>query len=273
MKLPIKFNKRFLNFKSFSTSSDPIEILSVQCVNQENMHNLSSIYVDGVFKSTADNRFPASSKAINEIYKKQSILLLDVGTSSGNAISPLLYSLSIKKAFLTDKTLNIKVRKIGGVYFIHNTNHSYSMAASGTLVAYFHSAILLYLSKFLFLVFENGLNLGTLVSIPLYDQSLSQHKHVHFLEYSCFEKWKGEKVDIVIVANLLNRSYFSDPQIKQSIENFISALVDGGCLAIIDNRVSENSSIFKKNGRKLTHYMDVGPGCSVKVLIEGSDFE
>jgi hypothetical protein len=273
MKLPLKFNKRFLDLYPLSTSSDPIEIFDAQCVNHDNLKNLSSIYVDGVFKSTKLNRFPITSKAILDFYKAQPIVLLDIGTSSGNAICSLLDSLLLKKAYLTDKNLVIKARKIGSIYFVQNTNNTYSMIASKLLVAYFQGRILSYLSKYLFLIFENLSNMGEVISIPLYDKTIENDQKVIFSEFNCFESWTDDKVDLVIAANLLNRSYFSDSQLKKIIKNLLSALVEGGCLAIIDNRNTENSSIYKNHGGKVIKLSEVGVGCSVENLIEGIDFE
>ena len=66
---------------------------------------------------------------------------------------------------------------------------------------------------------------------------------VSFDSYNAMEQWEGGKVDLIIVANLLNQTYFEDDQMREILNNLSAALGDEGWIVLIDNRRTERSSI------------------------------
>lgn len=70
-------------------------------------------------------------------------------------------------------------------------------------------------------------------------------------EYSVFDPWPLERARIIKVANVLNRAYFSDDQIRLAIRNLRDALCDGGKLFLTDNRRLEKVSVLARRGETL----------------------
>ena len=66
-------------------------------------------------------------------------------------------------------------------------------------------------------------------------------------EYNIFEPWPHELVDIVKVANVLNRAYFSEAEIFGALSNLKNAMKPDGRLLITDNRDIEKVSMFSKD--------------------------
>ncbi len=84
-----------------------------------------------------------------------------------------------------------------------------------------------------------------------------------------FKPWPKEKADLIILANILNRNYFSDDEIISVINNLISYANDGALFAIIDNRqnTDEKSSIFALGNNKLLLRQKINEGTEIEGLI------
>jgi len=70
-------------------------------------------------------------------------------------------------------------------------------------------------------------------------------------EHSVFAPWPEEQPQIIKVANVLNRAYFSDARIRLAIRLLRDALSDGGKLFLTDNRRIEKVSVLQKRGDRL----------------------
>jgi hypothetical protein len=64
-------------------------------------------------------------------------------------------------------------------------------------------------------------------------------------KYNVFERWRCDKADLIIAANIFNRVYFTELQIRHALSNLAAALSNNGRIAIIDNRPDEKSTIFQ----------------------------
>ncbi|MHB1033732.1 MAG: hypothetical protein ACYC35_12815 [Pirellulales bacterium] len=72
----------------------------------------------------------------------------------------------------------------------------------------------------------------------------ARNQDIIIKKYDVMGPWLYDKVNLVIAANILNRCYFSDEQIRQALRNMNGALKDDGRVAIVDNRDRERATIF-----------------------------
>ena len=70
------------------------------------------------------------------------------------------------------------------------------------------------------------------------------------LRHNIFDFWDGEQPNVVKVANVLNKIYFSDELIIKSLQNIFSVLSEGGLLLIAENRKEEKAALYQKKGFK-----------------------
>jgi chemotaxis methyl-accepting protein methylase len=82
-------------------------------------------------------------------------------------------------------------------------------------------------------------------------------------DYSVFDSWKGTAPDIIKIANVLNRDYFSEEMLKSALTNLKGCLKPGGILFVTDNRKREQVSAFVKSNDRLVLTEQVNGGCSV----------
>jgi hypothetical protein len=80
--------------------------------------------------------------------------------------------------------------------------------------------------------------------------------------------WYGEKADIIKIANVLNRHYFHEDQIKLAVENCMMALKGNGILMIVENRTDECWSLFRKIGKSLVLEREGQQGSDISELVQ-----
>jgi chemotaxis methyl-accepting protein methylase len=90
---------------------------------------------------------------------------------------------------------------------------------------------------------------------------------IRAVSYDIFTAWPLERVELVVVANLLNRVYFDEDKIACALSNVRDALADEGLLAIVENRALEQSTIFKLDGRRFKVENDIGAGCDIRDVV------
>ena len=92
--------------------------------------------------------------------------------------------------------------------------------------------------------------------------------NVSVLEFDMFRP-KNIQADVVIVANILNRSYFTHKALNSLVLYFLRDISrPGGIVALIDNRIGkgENSSILINDGHAFTLLECVGNGSDVESI-------
>ncbi len=86
-------------------------------------------------------------------------------------------------------------------------------------------------------------------------------------EHDMFAPWTGETPEIIKIANVLNRDYFSDAQLSNVLGNLKKTLAAGGRLFVTDNnRDKERVSVFVKVGARMELLEQVNGGAQVTEL-------
>ena len=78
---------------------------------------------------------------------------------------------------------------------------------------------------------------------PEFAAEVGRRENILLRHFSIFDDWVGPRPDLIKIGNLLNRSYFSDEQIRQALSKSLELASPAGYLAVIDNRERERSTI------------------------------
>ncbi|MEP7106932.1 MAG: hypothetical protein ABI760_03105 [Ferruginibacter sp.] len=274
MRFPIKFNSKRVNskFKGILPLSPDVHDLFDPAIDPKEFGRLMSVFKFGnTFKSTSFNRYPKTQEMLSNYHFSNKPIILDIGSSDGLASLGLIENMSFKCYYLTD--LNPYV------YFKKNGNTIYFYDEKGLLILFASPLFNIYPQELNFLfsrTFFNktnridkkllsDLNLLRLVNplIKISDSKLEFHK------YDMFEAWPKERADLIILGNILNRTYFNDDEITRAINNLRIYCNEGALFAIIDNRpnVEEKSSIFKLSHGKLSLEHRINGGTEIENLV------
>jgi hypothetical protein len=186
----------------------------------------------------------------------QTPLILEIGASSGITSLELLNRLAgaYKKIYVTDLFFMIPYEiQDKATYFYHPLTKHCIMRASDWYIVYEDVRDALFPMGFI--------ARWLLARAPKYDPTCtSSASMLHpdlkrrattdqliiIKEYSLFDIWNYDPVDIVKVANVLNTAYFSDDEIRIAVVNLKNAMKPAGKLIITDNRDLEKVSMFTK---------------------------
>ena len=234
-------------------------------------------YGDVTGKETFNGRFiDLDNDALN--FLKGGMSVHDVGCSTGVTslelyetceknnlklryhISDKFTSLFFSGKFLT--TVFDKDGKIRQIYFLNVLFDK-------------HLSLAFFASKFLSIFFSRTIimdvNKKNITKISLLDpkvQALEKEGKVTVLDYDVFEG-TNEKYDFIRCMNVLNKSYFSDDQIKLGLENLFKSAKENGYLLIgrTNKHYVNRASLYKKNSNSFTLIKTYNGGSEVDDLL------
>ena len=281
MRLPIKFNQRgFLLWiaKWLPSRDDPRALLLDDPETDSFESAVSAIKVGDTWKSTQKNRHVLSDRMIlNAIAGIDSPHILDIGTSSGSTSLDLLELLGdrIGKYWITDLFFHLYAMRKGTMtYFFHPLTRHCIMRVTDSLLVYKDTSNALppfgWIAKILISrapVFDTEVAQKVSIIHPSLRKCVKE-KCVIIREYDMFDDWMEEKIDVVKVANVLNRQYFNDNMVKIALGKLKDALKPGGYLIISDNRKLEKASLFGlTDGGTFELRGEVNGGCEIKNIL------
>tara|TARA_Y100000590_G_C15399598_1_gene893256 strand:- start:230 stop:844 length:615 start_codon:yes stop_codon:yes gene_type:complete len=192
-------------------------------------------------------------------YSKNPIIL-DVGASTGSASLDIIFNIPYKKYFLTDLNPEVFVQSKGLNTYFFDVYGNCFMVANNFFIFY---------PQYINVILKIDKNHDSMIKINLLDPILlKSSKRVQTKKYNMLKPWKYEKVDLIIIGNLLNRSLFSRDNIFLALRNLMNALNPGGRLAIVENRAKEKGSLFQLKNDKLSLESDYNGGTEIKELID-----
>lgn len=240
---------------------------------------------DGTTKMTAPDRLRDLNEAIGGCLPTRSpIMALDVGISSGittaewlQSITELGYACSMTGV---DHLLLARLYRIGRieiledgrghVILIHTGRRCFlppTLKTGSTRNRAVRSAF-----RVTDLLIRTGRMMGLGESVRLVSRSLRSRPDVRTVEHNLFEsapEWAGV-FDVVRVANVLNRSYFSEPTLRAGLGNVSDWVREGGLLAVARTQEdgSNHGTIFRREPSGFSVVERLGPGSDVERLVE-----
>lgn len=236
--------------------------------------SVSSLKFGSTFKTTGRARFPNTIEALAALDFVSPPAILDVGASDGSTSLDIMRAVPFSRYFVTDRNIEIRAMKRGETTWLYDAGGSCIMAASDRWVSYpdVEGAWFPFggIARRLFAAapaLDSGAQRIQLISPAL--RTLADDR-IAIRRHDIFEPWAEPRVDLVIAANILNRAYFSDEQIVAAVANLVAATVDGGRIAIVDNRDVESSSIFRANAGRVELEVSLNGGTDVEALVLAS---
>ena len=244
---------------------------------------MTSFRFNQVYKTTKTNRHLHTQNFLKNYFGQENKpVIFDIGASDGSTSLNFidLLNQSFKKYYVTDYNIECSYVTDKGYTFFFDQSDTCFLVASKRFVFYPET------SWYVDFFFKNKLH--EIINKPKTNIVLCNRKlfnlsniddRIKILSYNIFETWRNEKADIIIVGNLLNRSYFSDPEIKKAILNCYEALTENGVLAIIRNKLEgpdeiEKSSVYCKSDKfSLKKIFEQNGGVEINDLILSLQFK
>ncbi|MDG2088420.1 MAG: hypothetical protein P8J68_06745 [Arenicellaceae bacterium] len=273
MRFPIKLNQNYWpNWlcQLLPSMEDPADLLGPNLADSKFTRAVSAFKFGSTFKTTKRARFPLTIKALQDIDLASDAVVLDVGASDGVASLDAINSLRYSDYFVTD--LNTKVGHIFHAekhYFYDSNNHCILISSPRFIWYNELSSAVWPFTKLTNNTFTSAPDCQqtTCRYVSLFNPELTKNPNVTVQNHNLFEPWYGPKPNLIIAANILNRSYFSDIELNNAIDQLIQNLAGDGYIAIVDSRETERSSIFAVTTKKIELIKSINGGAETQSLV------
>ena len=226
---------------------DPAGLLLADVDDAHFSRAVSALKFGNTFKTTERSRYPLTIKALQNINLLSNGIILDVGASDGIGSLDAIKSLTHSQYFVTDLNTSIKHIEDGREHYFFDSSGKCILISSQRFVWYkdLHNAIWPF-KQLAREIFSGAPRVDRVPykTISLFNSEVIHRPDVTAQNHNLFEPWGGPKPDLIIAANILNRSYFTDIELTQAISRLIKNLKGDGYLAIIDSRKQERASLF-----------------------------
>lgn len=282
MRLPIKLNQagwpaRFARLSFAFHDPRPLANGNVSDLSPPAFSNAISTLQFGVtFKTTRPGRHQHSNRVISELFRGSKPVILDVGASDGSTSLDLIRSVNgdLERYFVTD--LNLSTRcgydPHGALYFLDQSG-TCRLRASRRFLVYSEvsgaTVPLRYVAQALLSRFRQVTNWREVLLIqPELIRLAERDPHITIMRYDLFAPWKGMRPDLIKIANLLNRKYFTDEEMKEALKIQCLNLGTGGRLLLVsEDDDIEKFSLFRRSSTGMVLEYTHGGGAKAAHLV------
>ncbi|MET0766590.1 MAG: hypothetical protein ABWY50_03010 [Aeromicrobium sp.] len=244
---------------------DPLTILDDDADPAAFREAMSSIYVGGTIKITGANRHPETDRLLIDHVDLGAADIVDIGASDGSTSLDLIEQLpsfgsyTIADLYLTLRAVRLKQHTL----LFHDRTcvlvvgrRLMAWPAESRAVAAAYAPLVRRATRRL----DDASTV--LLLNPAVRARIAQDPRVRYRVHDVFETWQGERPDVIKVANLLRRLYFSDADLLRALHTLRDSLPDGGHLMIVDNPraadPSPRAGIWRREGARLAEVASHG---------------
>jgi hypothetical protein len=210
---------------------------------------VSTFKFGATFKSTQKARFPLTIQEIASLQYEQRPIIMDIGASNEKPLLDLIQAIPFEKYYVADLNIKIFYEVSGDATWFYDEKGVCILMVTNKWVIYPEIGGTTFpFDKISRSPFARAPKWKSdMARIMLINPVLQARKEINILieKHNILETWPHEKADLIIAANILNRSRFTTSEIKQALKNMLAALDGSGRIAIIENQRNEKAAIFK----------------------------
>lgn len=252
MRFPIKLNCATwpaLLTRAIPSAIDPRSLCDTQVDGSEFSKIISIFKFGTTFKSTNKERFPLTIRELAALKFPTPPIILDVGASDGITSLDLIQALDFSEYFITDLHIEIFYKISGPNTWFFSENGKAILCVNRFFIIYpdFKNAVFPF-GQLCQLTFRKApCFLNNFDKISLINPTLRDHEdnRVKIIKHDLFNRWPHSKPNLIFAANIFNRAYFTDSELRLALNQMLDALKEMGRIAIVENRPNEKASIFK----------------------------
>lgn len=217
---------------------DPRTILDPAADPEKFRTAMSALEVGGTYKITGSNRHPGADRLVAENLDLTGAVIVDMGASDGSTALDFLAGLNGFGSYvLADLYLFVRHGRHRGRSYFFDQDGQWILVVGSRTLAWPAT------SKLVRGLFGRGARAAAakldardvLLLNPRMRRLMERDPRVTAVVHDIFAPWPGPAPDLIKVANLLRRLYFSDTQILAALDTLLAALPDGGHLLVADN--------------------------------------
>jgi len=274
MRFPLKLNRSYWAktlTKYLPSAEDPRPLCTGTTNEVEFSKAISTFKFGNTFKSTEKERFPLTILELKNLTFSPRPVILDVGASDGITSYDVMKAIPFEIYYLTDLNIEVKFQESGGNVSYYNEKGECILNVNEKFIAYSETrgAVFPFGAICDYLFSRTPKLSSEASSITLINPIVEKQKdkNIQIKKFNIMDTWKYEKADLIIAANILNRSYFTLSEIELALKKLVTALNPGGRIVIIDNRPKEMATIFLHTNDSFKIEKRINGGTEIENLV------
>lgn len=238
--------------------ADPTVILDAAADPEEFRGAMSAIHVGQTIKITGANRHAQCDSLLIDNVDLSSATIVDIGASDGTTSVELIGRLpGFKSYIIADLYLDMAATTVLRHTLFYDPDGACVLVAGRRLLAWptqSRAVRLLYSPLLRIAARRDGRRRKVLLLNPEVRALIASDPRVTYQVHDVFDPWVDPRPDVIKVANLLRRLYFSDADIRRALISLLASLPEGGHLLIVDNPrikgMGPRGGLYRRNGQR-----------------------
>lgn len=235
---------------------DPAAILDPDATDRAFALGVGLVELGGTFKRTEPERHGQCDDLLLAHVDLTGASILDVGASDGSTSVDLIRRLPSGFAayVISDRYLTVQAGRVLGHTLFFGPDGRCVLVFGKRCAAWPHRSRLVRLAYAPLLAADavrRGRHREVSLLNPRARTVVAEDRRVSVRSHDVFQPWKGPKLDVIKVANLLRRVYFSDAEILRALDALRQSLEDGGHLLVVDNPylpIACRAGLYRREG-------------------------
>ncbi len=215
---------------------------------------MSAFHVGATIKITGNDRHPISDMLLLDNLDFSDAAIIDLGASDGSTSVDLIRKLpSFRSYTIADLFLYVTAVRTSRHVVFWGPDGKPSLVVGRRLIAWpslSRPVRAIYAPVLRRVRMGAGVREEVLLLNPAARALVESDTRVKYRVHDVFQPWAGERPDVIKVANLLRRLYFSDAEIIAALGSLYASLDDGGHLLIVDNPriegIDERGGLYRR---------------------------
>lgn len=233
--------------------ADPAVLLDPGTGPEDFRTAMSALHVGGTIKITGLNRHTRTDALLIENVDTTGATIVDIGASDGSTSVELVAKLPAFGAyFIADLFFTLSAAKAYRHEVFYDQANQPILIAGPRLLAWpsLSATVRALYRPVLAKAAQLGHRRDVLLLNPSARALIASDDRVSYQVHDVFTRWDGPSPDVIKVANLLRRLYFSDEMICTALRVIHDSLPEGGHLLIVDNPriagIDERGGLYRK---------------------------
>lgn len=238
---------------------------------------MSILHVGDTIKITGVDRHGAADALLLENVALAGASLVDLGASDGSTSVELVAKLPDFSSYvMADLYLTLRAVEVGRRVLFFDADDQCVLVAGRRLLAWpTLSRTVRLLTLPLRARARRGRSREVLLLGPDARRLMRTDPRVTAQVHDVFQPWPAPAPDVIKVANLLRRLYFSDEDILRALRALLASLDEGGHLLILDNPrlagIPLRAGLYRRQGGRFHPVAETPDGPEIADLIRSSE--
>ncbi len=235
--------------------ADPTVILDNGVTPAQFRAAMSAIYVGGTIKITGTDRHPAADQLLIDNVDLADAAIVEMGASDGSTSVDLIGRLPGFRSFtITDLYLTVTAKQVGNRTFLYDHDGRCILIAGNRVLSWPSISTAVRVLNYPWFVAAARSSRPTreaLLLNPTTRAMIDADHRISYRVHDIFRPWTGPRPDVIKVANVLRRLYFSETELRAALGALLQDLPEGGHLLVAENpraKVPGCGTLYRRAG-------------------------